>query len=205
MIARRGSGWLAPALMLGVCAALAWTVYWEIQVGAPETVEAAGGQAPPLSDLPAEPSFVMAPAEPSFVMAPAESFSAILERPLFSPTRRPPAEGTVTIESAEPELEVTLVGIIISSEEQIAIIKPKGGSQFVRLSEGDSFQGWVLETIEPDRITFQRGDIEEHIELTYDAPPPAQKPRRRQRKTKEAPTQDQRQNRTQPQKREKKI
>ncbi len=196
MIARRGSGWLAPALMLGVCAALAWTVYWEIQVGAPEPVEAAGGQAPPLSDL---------PAEPSFVMAPAESFSAILERPLFSPTRRPPAEGTVTIETGEPELEVTVVGIIISSEEQIAIIKPKGGSQFVRLSEGDSFQGWILETIEPDRITFQRGDIEEHIELTYDEPPPVQKPRRRQRKTKETPPRDQKQNRTQPQRREKKI
>ncbi len=199
MIARRGSGWLAPALMLGVCAALAWTVYreiqvgQEIQVGAPEPVEVAGGQVPPLPGL---------PAEPSFVMAPAENFSVILERPLFSPTRRPPAEGTVTIESAEPELEVTLVGIIISSEGRIAIIKPEGGSQFVRLSEGDSFQGWTLETIEPDRITFQRGEIEEHIELTYDEPPPVQKPRRRQRKTREAPPRTQSQNRTQPQKRE---
>ncbi len=111
----------------------------------------------------------------------------------------------MTIESGEPELEVTLVGIIISSDEQIAIIKPKGGSQFVRLSEGDRFQGWILETIEPNRITFQRGDIEEHIELTYDEPPPVQKPRRRQRKTKETLPQDQRQNRTQPQKRDKKI
>ncbi len=193
MIARRGSGWLAPTLMLGVCAALAWTVYREIQVGAPEPFEAAGGQAPPLSDL---------PAEPSFVMAPAESFSAILERPLFSPTRRPPAEGTVTIESGEPELEVTVVGIIISSEEQIAIIKPKGGSRFIRLSEGDSFQGWNLETIEPDRITFRRGDIEEHIELTYDEPPPVQKPRRWQREATATPPRDQRQNRTQPKKRE---
>ena len=193
MIARRGSGWLAPALMLGVCAALAWTVYREIQLGAPEPAEVAGGQVPPLPDL---------PAEPSFVMAPAESFSAILERPLFSPTRRPPAEGTVTLESAEPELEVTVVGIIISSEEQIAIIKPKGESRFVRLSEGDSFQGWTLETIEPDRITFQRGDIEEHIELTYDEPPPVQKPRRRQRKAREAPPRNQSQNRTPPQKRE---
>ncbi len=196
MIARRGSGWLAPALMLGVCAALAGTVYWEIRVGALEPVEAAGGRAPPLPDL---------PAEPSFVMAPAESFSAILERPLFSPTRRPPAEGTVTIESGPPELEVTLVGIIISSEEQIAIIKPKGGSKFVRLSEGDNFQGWTLETIEPDRITFRRGDIEEHIELTYDEPPPVQKPRRRQRKTKQTQPRDQRKNRTQPQTRENKI
>ncbi len=63
----------------------------------------------------------------------------------------------------------------------------------------------IMETIEPDRITFQRGDIEEHIELTYDEPPPVQKPRRKQRKTREAPPRDQRQNQTQPQKREKKI
>ena len=95
-----------------------------------------------------------------------------------------------------------MVGIIISSEEQIAIIKPKGGSQFMRLSEGDSYQGWTLETIEPDRITFQRGDIEEHIELSYDEPPPIRKPRRRQRKIRETPPPTQPQDRTQPQTRE---
>ncbi len=193
MIARRGSGWLAPALMLGVCAALAWTVYREIQVGAPVPVEAAGRPAPPLPDL---------PAEPSFVMAPAESFSAILERPLFSPTRRQPATGTVTIESAEPELEVKVVGIIISSQEQIVIIKPKGSAQLVRLREDDSFQGWILETIEPDWITFRRGDIEETIELTYDEPPPVQKRRRKQRKTRETSPRIQSQNPTQPKKRQ---
>jgi hypothetical protein len=47
---------------------------------------------------------------------------------------------------------------------------------------GDSFQGWVLNSIEPSRITFQRGDVEEHIELSYDVPPPVQKPKRRKRR-----------------------
>ena len=72
--------------------------------------------------------------------------------------------------------------MIISSEEQIAIVRLKDATSFARLSVGDSFQGWVLDSIEPSRITFRRGDVEEHIELSYDVPPPVQKPKRRKRR-----------------------
>jgi hypothetical protein len=174
MIARRGSGWLASTLLLGVCLALAAFVYVQVQTGAPEPAPSGpGAGTPPLAAL---------PAQPSYAMAPLEDFSAILERPLFSPTRRPPAEGVAAVVAPEPVLQVTLVGVIISSEEQIAIIKLKDGNRFARLSLGDSFEGWILETIEPSRITFRRGDVEEHIELTYELPPPVQKPRRRKRR-----------------------
>ena len=90
----------------------------------------------------------------------------------------------------EPELQVTLVGVIISSEEQIAIVRLNDGGRFARLSEGDSFQGWVLDSIEPSRITFRRGDVEEIIELTYDVPPPVQKPKRRKRRQRNQRNQD---------------
>lgn len=178
MIARRGSGWMTSTLLLGVCLALAAFVYGQMQTPPPGPAPWSGpgggnGEAPPLPAL---------PAQPRYALGPVEDFSEVLDRPLFSPTRRPPAEGAVAIASSEPELEVTLVGVIISSEEQIAIVKPKDGSRFLRLSVGDSFQGWTLDSIEPSRITFHRGNIEEHIELTYDLPPPVQKPKRRKRK-----------------------
>ncbi len=174
MIARRGSGWLTSTLLLGVCIALASVVYGQLRMTPPKPAPGDGnGEAPALAAL---------PAQPRYTLAPAEDFLEVLERPLFSPTRRPPAEGTVAVASSEPELEVTLVGVIISSEEQIAIVKPKDGSRLLRLSVGDSFQGWAVESIEPSRIIFRRGDIEEHIELTYDLPPPVQKPKRRKRK-----------------------
>jgi hypothetical protein len=174
MIARRGSGWLTSTLLLGVCIALASVVYGQLRMTPPKPAPGGGdGEAPALAAL---------PAQPRYTLAPAEDFSEVLERPLFSPTRRPPAEGTVAAPDSEPTLEVTLMGIIISSEEQIAIVKPKGGGGFLRLSVGDSFQGWAVESIEPNRIIFRRGDIEEHIELTYDLPPPVQKPKRRKRK-----------------------
>ena len=174
MIARGGSGWLASTLLLGVCLALAAFVTDQVQMEALGPAPSDSGTMPPLAVL---------PAQPNYEMAPVEDFSAILERPLFSPTRRPPAEGVITTTVSEPKLQVTLVGVIISSEEQIAIVRISDTTSFARLSVGDSFQGWTLDSIEPSRITFRRGDIEEHIELTYDVPPPVQKPKRRKRKT----------------------
>ena len=174
MIARRGSGWLAAPFLLGVCIALAAFVYDQSrreQPGPAPSVSA--GETPPLAAL---------PAQTSYSLAPVEDFSAILERPLFSPNRRPPAEGVAAVAPSAPELEVTLVGVIISSEEQIAIVKLKDATSFARLSVGDTFQGWVLNSIEPSRITFRRGDVEEHIELTYDVPPPVKKSKRIKRR-----------------------
>ncbi len=174
MIARRGSGWLASTLLLGVCLALAAVVYVQARREAPGPAPAGGNAGtPPLAAL---------PAQPYYAMAPLEDYSTILERPLFSPTRRPPAQGVISVAAPESQLQVTLVGVIISSEEQIAIVRLKDTSRFVRLSVGDSFQGWILDAIEPSRITFRRGDDEEHIELTYDVPPPVQKPKRRKRR-----------------------
>ncbi len=174
MIARRGSGWFASTLLMGVCLTLAAFVTVQVQMEVPEPASWTSGETASLAVL---------PAQLNYAMAPVEDFSLILERPLFSPTRRPPAEGAVTPEISESELQVTLVGVIISSEEQIAIVRLKDVTRFARLSVGDSFQGWILDSIEPSRITFRRGDIEEHIELTYDVPPPVQKPKRRKRKT----------------------
>ena len=173
MIARRRSGWLATTLLLGVCLALGALVYLQVQREAPGPAPSGDGETPPLAAL---------PAQLNYAMAPIEDFSSILARPLFSPTRRPPAEGVASVAAPEPELQVTLVGVIISSEEQIAIVRLQDTSRFVRLNVGDSLQGWILGSIEPSRVVFRRGDVEEHIELTYDVPPPVQKPKRRKRR-----------------------
>ncbi len=46
------------------------------------------------------------------------------------------------------------------------------------------------------KLSFRRGEIEEHIELTYEEPPPVQKPRRRQRKNRDKRPQGQSQGQT---------
>ena len=174
MILQRGSGWLTSTLLLGICLALAAFVYVQVRTEVPGPV--------PLGVTVGTPALAALPDQPSYAMAPVEDFSTILERPLFSPNRRPPAQGVVAAVTAAPELQVTLIGVIISSEEQIAIVRLKDASRFARLSVGDSFHGWILASIEPSRITFRRGDVEEHFELTYDVPPPVQKPKRKKRR-----------------------
>ena len=46
------------------------------------------------------------------------------------------------------------------------------------------------------KLSFRGGEIEEHIELTYEEPPPVQKPRRRQRKNRDKRPQGQSQGQT---------
>ncbi|MFQ5773847.1 MAG: hypothetical protein ACE5GS_04965 [Kiloniellaceae bacterium] len=174
MILRRRSRFLVPGALLAAGLGIAWLLYEDIRAGPqPPPLEGdAGVQAPPLPEL---------PSEAGFTMPPAKTFVEILRRPIFSPTRRPSPQGEVTLEAAGSELDLKLVGIIISSRERIAIVAPRNSSTFVRLSQGDRFQGWTVELIEPHRVTFRRDDVAEQIELSYDQPPPIRRkpPKRR--------------------------
>ncbi|MFQ6017529.1 MAG: hypothetical protein ACE5KF_04980 [Kiloniellaceae bacterium] len=178
MIARRKSGPFLPAALLIVCTGLGWFIYQELQAASqPRRLQSeARSPARALRSL---------PAAPEYAMPPFDTFAAVVERPIFSPTRRPPPESERTVEAPPPELDLVVVGIIISAEEPIAIVFPKNGKSFVRLAEGDDFLGWTVVAIEPDRVTFRREDIEEQVELSYERPPPARTPRGKPRRQRE--------------------
>jgi general secretion pathway protein N len=118
------------------------------------------------------------PPDPSFAMPPEESFAAVLERPVFSPTRRSlPSSGvaaTLTTSAA-----FLLVGVVISGGERFVLVKPLSSDGVERLREGDELAGWSTVAIEPDRVLFRRGALEEEIVLDYTAPaPPTPRPNR---------------------------
>ncbi len=192
MIARRRPEWVLPTALLALCAGLGWLVYQGLQAAPPPGPVAAAGGAPPLDAL---------PEETVFVMPPEQSFAAILERPLFSPTRRPPPEGIASVAGPVPTLKIDVVGIVISEQEQFALILTENSKEIVRLIVGDEFQGWTLEDIEPERVTFRRGEIEEQIGLSFDRPPPVQTKRsaRERRKLQQQKQQKQRQQQKQQQ------
>jgi hypothetical protein len=98
------------------------------------------------------------------------TFTAIVERPLFSPSRRPPVEGIAA--DSIPILDFSLFGIVISTGEPSAIVKPDSGGDPVRVTEGETMSGWTVARIEADRILVQQGATERELLLDFSAPAP---------------------------------
>jgi hypothetical protein len=81
-------------------------------------------------------------------------------------------------------LDLTLIGIVFSPEERIAIVAPmaqRSRKTILRLPEGATYQGWILQKIAPRAATFRHGDAEEHLKLLFEEQPKTQKRSRSRR------------------------
>lgn len=86
-----------------------------------------------------------------------DNFSSIVERPLFSTTRLPPAPKPkpkpkqIIVRKPppprEPPLRVRLVGIVTGNGQRIALLRDPGSSKTMRLSVGDKVHAWRIESI----------------------------------------------------------
>ncbi|MGH7034242.1 MAG: hypothetical protein ACREFL_10975, partial [Stellaceae bacterium] len=110
-----------------------------------------------------------APASPS--MPPLQRFSAVTERPLFSPNRRPPAQASDDSESAWSSF--ALAGIVITPDSREALIRHGTPPSIAHLHEGQELEGWIVRSILPDRVVFAGGDTLHELRLTSKPSAPA--------------------------------
>ncbi len=184
---------LLPTILLAACLGLGWLIYQELGASPEPQAAETAGTIQPRPDLPVE-----AP----FVMPPAEDFAAVMERPLFSPTRRPPSGAALSVTQTKDPIDLELTGVIGSQGQRIAIFQPKTppaktdrrkrardreaqpppNSASIQLSEGDTYQDWTLEQIELDAALFVRGEDEAWLEMKFDVAAPVQPepPRKKQ-------------------------
>ena len=102
-------------------------------------------------------------------IAPLEAYSDILERPLFSPARRPgniQASGVVSGDNGVRYLR--LVGIIIEDSTRTALLQDLRAEEKYQLSEGERFRGWSVASITGRRVTLVKGDENWVLNLRYD-------------------------------------
>ncbi|MCP3368328.1 hypothetical protein [Bradyrhizobium cajani] len=89
------------------------------------------------------------------------------ERPLFAPTRRPPAPVPVAMPAPvqagpppkppEPEKpQLSLLGTIIGSEK-IGLFMDSASKSVVRLKAGDNHNGWTLRAVERRQVELAKG------------------------------------------------
>jgi hypothetical protein len=100
--------------------------------------------------------------------------SASLARPLFSPNRRP-AE---IAQSTNTDLDdKRLAGIVIESERRLAIFAVSGAKPLT-VGEGDSIDGWRVESITPSEISLVGAAGTRTMQPKMDPSPPPPEPRK---------------------------
>ena len=140
--------------------------------GLPEVVS----PIPASGDAGSNPAAVL-PALPEYDPPPINQFAAAVERPLFSPDRRPPAETpSVVVASADQALTATLSGILFADSGSVALLTAVGDSTPVRVSQGDEYLGWRLSRINPDNVVFERNGEQVTLELIYRVQPESDEP-----------------------------
>jgi hypothetical protein len=95
---------------------------------------------------------------------PVSSFTATRERPIFSPSRRPPpvvelaSFSLPTPTSSPPQRPLlALIGAIAGQADGIAIFFDETTRSIVRLKTGESHSGWTLRVVASREATLQRG------------------------------------------------
>jgi hypothetical protein len=85
-------------------------------------------------------------------LPPLVDFAATAARPLFSPTRRPPAEAQGSLFAVGIEGRYRLQGLFIAGKARRALLVEEAGGRTLQVGEGDSVEGWTVRKIEQDRL-----------------------------------------------------
>jgi hypothetical protein len=88
---------------------------------------------------------------------PLDRLSATRERPLFSPSRRPPARPSTPIIAAAPPPpppKLILFGIVMDSDEARAVVGVGTADKTRRVRIGDDIGGWKVTQIEERQLVL---------------------------------------------------
>ena len=112
----------------------------------------------------------MVPVLPAHAQVETNRFLAMLERPLFSPTRRPPPPAPppappAPVEVREPLPNVHLYGLYGGESGGGAIVRVDGKNRRLHLNE--AIDGWKLASIGERAVTFKRGSRSHSIDLVH--------------------------------------
>jgi hypothetical protein len=93
----------------------------------------------------------------SLQIPPVVAYREVVERPLFTGSRRPPEEPEETVESVRAVQlgsKWKLTGIVVAGDDSFAHVTGIRDQKTVRLKIGEALDGWKLEEIAPDQIVF---------------------------------------------------
>jgi type II secretory pathway component PulC len=98
-------------------------------------------------------------------------YSAVSDRTIFVSNRHlPPA--AIVKDADEPgvaevatNFPFTLLGVMITQDKKIAVIKRDGDTEIMSLQVGQSLDAWTIEDIKNNHIILQSGDDKKSLSL----------------------------------------
>jgi general secretion pathway protein N len=99
---------------------------------------------------------------------PLKQLSETRDRPIFTPSRRPPPPTVIApyiapvpppvITRSEPERpNLALVGMVVSEHEGIGVFVEQNTNNIIRLRMGEAHTGWILRHLEGREATLEKG------------------------------------------------
>jgi general secretion pathway protein N len=105
---------------------------------------------------------------------PLTALTVTQERPIFSASRRPPAqaviappaeEAKVPPRTAEERPPLALIGAVVGDGDSIAVFVDRTSQKMIRLRPGEAHAGWVLNSVLRREVTLRKADRSETIEM----------------------------------------
>ncbi len=140
-----------PWTLIAIAAALA------IVLGFEWTGLAAGALAPAAAPLPQAPADAAAAGAQGFAPPPIAHYAEIAARPLFVPDRKPQDEGPLRQAPAPPPPTLAVQGVVMSGDRHFAVIAHGNPPKYDSFGEGDTVDGWRVESIALDHVVLGAG------------------------------------------------
>jgi hypothetical protein len=100
------------------------------------------------------------------------TFDEVVARPLFTASRRPPpprpsSEMVVGPPEPAPKPEIPdLIGVIISADRRMALLRPRATTEALLAMEGQTVAGWQVRAIKPTQVVLGWGNDSEVLKIS---------------------------------------
>lgn len=112
-------------------------------------------------------------------LLPLGSYEEIVARPLFRSERRPPDPEEAASEAQQAAAQAqqeqvhieelfALSGVVVTKNKTVALLQDIKNNKSVRVSEGESLEGWRVEQVLPESVLFSHNGRSESLELIRD-------------------------------------
>ncbi len=114
---------------------------------------------------------------PAFGAPDLETLAVIVERPLFTATRRPappvqPSPAATVAEPVDPSLilgRYRLTGIVVTPGLRMVFVTEPGSRKTIAVARGKELDGWLVSEVEQHVVVLESGDRRQRIKIGDDA------------------------------------